>query len=288
MIVVAGLGILINGFTAWLFASGGERDVNIRGAYLHMASDALVSAGVVIAGVVIWLTGLAWIDPLVSLLIVVCAIQVPRLLHHSSAGADAAPAVAAPDGESAATAGAALAAQAVASVPAPHLRALRGFAWKDPFRQQMTAKPAAGAPAKQPSKTAAPPTQSTATLRTPPAVSEAVPPAQTESFTPTPVTGKPVVVGKPGVLLLVDGRKLGLLPGDLFPTADPVFRLVSFTKKTAKVALVTGTLDGGSTTLQLQAGHRLVLTDASTGERYVLLLVRPAQVVPSTAKPPKS
>lgn len=226
---------------------------------------------------------------LVSLLIVVCAIQVPRLLHRSSSGADAAPAVAAPAGESAATAGAALAARAVASVPAPHLRRLRGFAWKDPFRQQLTPKPAAGAQAaSQPPKTAAPPAQSTAPLRTPPAVSEGVPPAQTETFTPTPVTAKPVVVGKPGVLLLVDGRKLGLLPGDLFPTADPVFRLVSFTKKTAKVALVTGTLDGGSTTLQLQAGHRLVLTDASTGQRYVLLLVRPARVVPSAAKPPKS
>jgi hypothetical protein len=102
------------------------------------------------------------------------------------------------------------------------------------------------------------------------------------------VTAKPAVAGKPGVLLLLDGHKLGLLRGDLFPTADPVFRLVSFTKKTAKIALVTGTLDGGSTTLRLRAGHRLVLTDASTGRRYVLLLVRPAQVVPSAATSPKS
>lgn len=66
---VAAVGIAVNAATAWLFARGREGDVNIRGAYLHMLSDALVSAGVVIAGVVIWLTGAAWIDPLASLVI---------------------------------------------------------------------------------------------------------------------------------------------------------------------------------------------------------------------------
>ena len=67
---VAGVGILVNGFTAWLFARGRHGDVNIRGAYLHMAADAVVSAGVVLAGVAIWATGEVWIDPLVSLVIV--------------------------------------------------------------------------------------------------------------------------------------------------------------------------------------------------------------------------
>ena len=67
---VAGIGIAINGATAWLFARGRHGDVNIRGAYLHMASDALVSLGVVVAGVAIWATGIAWIDPVVSLVIV--------------------------------------------------------------------------------------------------------------------------------------------------------------------------------------------------------------------------
>ena len=70
MIVVAGLGILINGFTAWLFASGGERDVNIRGAYLHMAADAAISFGVVVAGIAMLLTGWNWLDPVVSLVLV--------------------------------------------------------------------------------------------------------------------------------------------------------------------------------------------------------------------------
>jgi cobalt-zinc-cadmium efflux system protein len=71
MIIVALVGILINGFTAWLFASGGDRDVNIRGAYLHMVADAAVSLGVVFAGIAVLLTGWNWLDPLVSLIIAV-------------------------------------------------------------------------------------------------------------------------------------------------------------------------------------------------------------------------
>lgn len=66
---VAGAGIAVNAVTAWMFARGRKGDVNIRGAFLHMLSDALVSAGVVVAGVVIWATGAVWIDPLVSLVI---------------------------------------------------------------------------------------------------------------------------------------------------------------------------------------------------------------------------
>lgn len=70
VMVVAGIGILINSVTAWLFASGRKGDLNIRGAFLHMLSDALVSAGVVVAGLVILLTGWSWLDPLISLVIV--------------------------------------------------------------------------------------------------------------------------------------------------------------------------------------------------------------------------
>jgi cobalt-zinc-cadmium efflux system protein len=66
---VAGAGIAVNALTAWLFARGRKGDVNIRGAYLHMLADALVSAGVVVAGVAIWATGAGWIDPAVSLVI---------------------------------------------------------------------------------------------------------------------------------------------------------------------------------------------------------------------------
>jgi cobalt-zinc-cadmium efflux system protein len=69
VMVVAAIGIVVNGVTAWLFASGRDADINLRGAFLHMASDALVSAGVIVAGLVILLTGWLWLDPLVSLAI---------------------------------------------------------------------------------------------------------------------------------------------------------------------------------------------------------------------------
>ena len=67
VILVAAVGVLVNGVTAWLFLSGGRRDLNIRGAFLHMAGDALVSLGVVAAGVIYLWTGWMWLDPLMSL-----------------------------------------------------------------------------------------------------------------------------------------------------------------------------------------------------------------------------
>lgn len=64
---VAGVGIAVNALTAWLFMSGRKQDLNIRGAYLHMAADAAVSAGVVVAGLTIAATGWLWLDPAISL-----------------------------------------------------------------------------------------------------------------------------------------------------------------------------------------------------------------------------
>ena len=69
MMAVAAIGILVNAATAWLFASGRKDDLNLKGAFLHMASDALVSVGVVAAGFLILLTGWLIVDPLVSLAI---------------------------------------------------------------------------------------------------------------------------------------------------------------------------------------------------------------------------
>lgn len=71
VMVVAGIGILINGFTAMLFASGRKDDINIEGAYLHMAADAAVSLGVVVSAALIIWTGWLWLDPVTSL--VICA-----------------------------------------------------------------------------------------------------------------------------------------------------------------------------------------------------------------------
>jgi len=67
---VATIGIIVNGVTAWLFMKGKNKDINIRSAFVHFVADALVSLGVVIAGIIMVLTGIRWIDSLVSFLII--------------------------------------------------------------------------------------------------------------------------------------------------------------------------------------------------------------------------
>jgi cobalt-zinc-cadmium efflux system protein len=71
VMLVAGVVVVINGITAWMFMSGNRDDLNLRGAFLHMAADALVSLGVVIAGALFIWTGWAWLDPSISLVIAV-------------------------------------------------------------------------------------------------------------------------------------------------------------------------------------------------------------------------
>lgn len=70
VMIVAGIGIVINTATALMFMKGSEDDLNIRGAFLHMAADAAISAGVVVAAAAMWATGWLWLDPVVSLGIV--------------------------------------------------------------------------------------------------------------------------------------------------------------------------------------------------------------------------
>jgi cobalt-zinc-cadmium efflux system protein len=70
VMVVAAIGIVVNGLSAWMFLKGSASDLNIRGAYLHMAADAAVSLGVVMAGLIMLYTGWYWLDPLASLAIV--------------------------------------------------------------------------------------------------------------------------------------------------------------------------------------------------------------------------
>jgi len=71
MIIVAGIGVIVNTLTALLFVKGKEKDLNIKGAFLHMAADAGVSLGVVAAGILINLTGFYLIDPIISIIIVI-------------------------------------------------------------------------------------------------------------------------------------------------------------------------------------------------------------------------
>ncbi|MDO8208757.1 MAG: cation diffusion facilitator family transporter [Gallionella sp.] len=84
VMLVAAIGVLINGITAWLFMSGNKHDLNLRGAFLHMAADALVSLGVVIAAAIFILTGWTWLDPAISLVIaVVILLSTWNLLRQS-------------------------------------------------------------------------------------------------------------------------------------------------------------------------------------------------------------
>lgn len=69
VMAVAGVGIVINGITAWMFASGSKTDLNIRGAYMHMMADALLSAGVVVTGIIMYYSGWFVLDPIMSLTI---------------------------------------------------------------------------------------------------------------------------------------------------------------------------------------------------------------------------
>lgn len=81
---VAGVGIVVNSVTALLFMKGGEHDLNIRGAFLHMAADALVSLGVVVAGGLYVWVGWPWIDPVVGLLIAaIIVVGTARLFRQS-------------------------------------------------------------------------------------------------------------------------------------------------------------------------------------------------------------
>lgn len=75
VMLVAVVGIGINGVTAALFARGRKGDLNIRGAYLHMFADAGVSAAVVVSGLLIWATGQSWIDPVMSLIVVAIVLR---------------------------------------------------------------------------------------------------------------------------------------------------------------------------------------------------------------------
>ncbi len=84
VMLVASIGIVINGFTAWLYMAGRQHDVNIRGAYLHMAADAAISLGVVLAAIAMYFTGWLWLDPAVSLVIaVVIGVGTWKLLRES-------------------------------------------------------------------------------------------------------------------------------------------------------------------------------------------------------------
>ena len=93
VMIVAGVGIVINTATALMFMRGSKDDLNIRGAFLHMAADAAISAGVVVAAAAMWWTGWLWLDPVVSLgIVLVIVLGTWSLLRDSlDLALDAAP-----------------------------------------------------------------------------------------------------------------------------------------------------------------------------------------------------
>ncbi|MDD3211490.1 cation diffusion facilitator family transporter [Bacteroides graminisolvens] len=80
----AGVGVFINGITAWLFMKDKDKDLNVKGAYMHMAADALVSVGVVFSGILISYTGWSIIDPLIGVVIACIIIYSTWSLLHDS------------------------------------------------------------------------------------------------------------------------------------------------------------------------------------------------------------
>ena len=84
IIVVSLAGVAVNGLSAWLFAKGSKGDLNVRAAFLHLASDAVVAAGVAATGAVIYFTGVLWLDPAASLVVsAIVLITTWSLLRHA-------------------------------------------------------------------------------------------------------------------------------------------------------------------------------------------------------------
>src|SRR5207248_10427929 len=84
VVIVASVGVVINGSTALLFMAGRRRDLNIRAAFLHLASDAAVAFGVALAGVLLLMTGWWWLDPAISLAIsIIIVVSTWSVLRNS-------------------------------------------------------------------------------------------------------------------------------------------------------------------------------------------------------------
>lgn len=214
---------------------------------------------------------------LLGVLVVVCGIQVPRFLHHggSGSGSPAAPVAAAP---------AAPAVLASAVTAAPTATHLTRFAAKDPFHalvRTASGTPSAPASTAKPKPSAQPSTPAKKTPAKPAAKPQPLP-ALTVPF------AAPRKTGKPGALVVLDGRKLELLPGDLIPQAAPILRVVSIGPKRVRVRLLAGTLVDGTSVVTLPLRRKLVLRNTTDGTTFVFRYLAPTLVPPRATPPPKS
>jgi hypothetical protein len=110
----------------------------------------------------------------------------------------------------------------------------------------------------------------------------------TATFTQTPGTATPGGPVVPAALILFNGKKQLVILGGTFPAKNPVFRLVSLSLKNVKIGLVGGSFANGKTTLALPRGHKVKLANSSTGDKFVLVLVKlttAAKPLPSTPPP---
>jgi hypothetical protein len=191
-----------------------------------------------------------------AVFLLVAAIQVPKLMKQLKGSSS--PTAAAPVVTPATTPGTPVSALASQPVDTGQLTRFSHFNGKDPFKALVNV--AAGVPA-----------QTTSGSQTPTAkLSVTTPPAQP----PVGFTQKSTGPTVPAALILYNGKKLVVPLGFGFPAKHPLFRLVTLGIKTIRIGLVGGSFANGKTTLPLQRGHKVSLSDSTTGDKFVLRLVK--------------
>ncbi len=190
--------------------------------------------------------------------LLVAVIQVPKLLKQLKGAPSQA--ASAPVVSPVASPGTPVSAVTTQNVGVGQLTRFSHFTGKDPFKALINLA-AAGAPAQ--TSTTASQTPGTKLSVVPPPTQPAV------SFAQKP-TGPTV----PAALILYNGKKLTVALGFGFPAKHPMFRLVTLGVNTIRIGLVGGSFANGKTTLPLQRGHKVSLSDSTTGDKFVLRLVK--------------
>jgi hypothetical protein len=188
--------------------------------------------------------------------LLVAVIQVPKLMKQLKGGSSQA---AAPVVSSLTLPGTPVSALASQNVGVGQLTRFSHFSSKDPFKALVNA--AAGAPAQtNPTGSQTPATK----------LSVVPPPAQPSVAFAEKPTGPTV----PAALILYNGKKLVVPLGFGFPAKHPLFRLITLGVNTVRIGLVGGSFANGKTSMPLQRGHKVALSDSTTGDKFVLRLVK--------------
>lgn len=215
-----------------------------------------------------------------GVLLLIVAVEAPGLLAKKKPAAPPAPAVAT-GSPTASTPGASLAsAQVVATPQAGQLHSFTRFAAKDPFHPLISTAPgAAGATTPSPGRAAKPGGGAAASTTT--AAAPTVTFAQTPTTTAAAQTG-PMVLG---AVMKLNGVRRLVAVGSLFPTANPVFKLVAVGRKAIWISLIGGSFGNGRQTLKVERGQPIKLVNQTASVSYLLRLVR-MTMLPKPATPP--